>query len=218
VKAAKPWAPGVGGKLPSLMVVEPRVLTWAEKGKGKAAVMPVSSPVVKNPFHYQSTQDVYRTRNADASWSAVQGLVPPGDKYHPAGYTPVGRVAYKVVSPKARGLSAGRRLFMEYWGSMQVAPHTPQDSPRPGPRSAQDAALARIQLGEHAPLTVAAVHAHIVPGLQGPQIATAACMCEQPGQRTGLWYGSMRLHSCSGRYFCRSAYSSSCYDFPYLTT
>jgi hypothetical protein len=83
VKVAEPWVPGVGGKLPSPMVVEPRVLTWVEKGKGKAAVTPVSSPVVKNPFHYQSTQDVYRTRNADAALSAAQGLVPPGDEYHP---------------------------------------------------------------------------------------------------------------------------------------
>jgi hypothetical protein len=69
VQAAEPWVTGVGGKLPSPMAVEPRALTWAEKGKGKAAVTPGSSPVVKNPFRHQSMQDVYRTRNADAAWS-----------------------------------------------------------------------------------------------------------------------------------------------------
>jgi hypothetical protein len=181
-QAAEQWVTGVGGKLPSPMSVEPRALTWAEKGKGKAAVTPASSPVVKNPFRHQSTQGVYRTRDADAAWSAAQGRVPPEDEYRPAGYTPVGGVAYKVVSPKARGSSAGRRLFTEYWGDAQGDSHTPQNLPHAGPRSAQVAAAACIQLGERTPLTVAAAHARIVPGLQGPHIATAGRMRENPGQ------------------------------------
>jgi len=34
----------------SPMVVEPRMLKWADKGKGKVAVTPVSSPVTDNPL------------------------------------------------------------------------------------------------------------------------------------------------------------------------
>jgi hypothetical protein len=112
-QVAELWATGVGGKLPSPMAVEPRALMWAEKGKAKAAATPGSSPVVKNPFRHQSMQDVHHTHNADAAWSVVQGQVPAGDKHHPVGYTPVGGVTYKVVSPKDRGLSAGRRLFLQ---------------------------------------------------------------------------------------------------------
>ena len=75
-QAAEPWSAGIGGKLPSPMIVEPRALTWAEKGKGKAVATPVSSPVTRNPFRHQSTQDIYCTRDADAAWSVAQGLVP----------------------------------------------------------------------------------------------------------------------------------------------
>jgi hypothetical protein len=174
VQAAESWVTGVGGKLPSPMAVEPRALTWAEKGKGKAA--PGSSPATTNPFRHQSTQDVYCTRNADVAWSVAQGLGPPGDEGHPAGYSPVGGIAYKVVSPKARGLNARRKLFTEHLGNVQGVAHTPQFSPYLGLRSAQEAVLARIQLGERTPLTVAAVQARIMPGLQGPHITPAVHM------------------------------------------
>ena len=191
VQVAKLWASGDEGKLPSPTAVEPRALTWAEKGKGKAAVTPGSSPVVKNPFHHQSTQDVYHTRDAEAAWSVAQGLVPPADEHHPAGYTPVGRVTYKVVSPKDRGLSTGRRLFSQYWENMEGDAHTQQEPFQTGPHSAQEGASARVQLDEHVPFAGVAAHAHIEPGLQGPQIARAARMREHPGQRTGLPNGGM---------------------------
>jgi hypothetical protein len=173
-QAAEQWATGVGGKLPSPMAVEPRALTRAEKGKGKAAATPGSSPVVKNPFRHQSTQDVYHTRNADAAWSVAQGLVPAGDEHHPAGYTPVGGVTYKVVSPKDRGLSVGRRLFSQYWENMDGDAHTQQGPLQTGSRSAQ-------QLAEQAPFTGGAAHARIEAGLQGPQIDRAARTRENPG-------------------------------------
>jgi hypothetical protein len=178
-EAVEQWVTGVGRKLPLPMAVEPRALTWAQKGKGKVAATPGSSPVVENPFRRQSTQDIYHTRNADAAWSIAQGLVPAGDKHQPAGYTPVGGVMYKVVSPKNRGLSTGRRLFLQYWENMDGDVHTQQGPSQTGLRSAQ-------QLAEQAPFTRGAVHARIEPGLQGPQMDRATCTCEDPGQRTGL--------------------------------
>jgi hypothetical protein len=201
VQVAEPWVIGVGGKLPSPMAVELRVLIWTEKGKEKAAVTPGSSLATKNSFCHQSTQNIYCMCDADAAWSVVQGL----NKYCLAGYTPVCGVTYSVVSLKARELKARRKLFTKHLGNMQGVVHTPQFSPHPGPHSTQEAVLPHIQPEECTLLTVAAaqahvmpelqgphittsahmyemaVHAHIMLGLQGPHIATAAHMCEQPG-------------------------------------
>jgi hypothetical protein len=176
-QAAELWATGDGGKPPLSMAVEPRALTWAEKGKGKAATLG-SSPVVRNPFRHQSKQDIYHMCNADAAWSVVQGLAPTGDEHHPAGYTPVGGVTYKVASPNAKGLSAGRRLFSQYFKNMDSDAHTQQSPPQTGLRSAQ-------QLAEQAPFAGGAAHACIQPGLQGLQINEAAHTCEHQGQWTG---------------------------------
>ena len=185
------WATGDKGKLPLPTAVEPRALKWVEKRKGKAAVTPGSSPVVNNPFHHQSTQDVYHMCDADAAWSVVQGLAPLADKHHPADYTPVDRVTYKVVSPKDRKLSTGRRLFSQYWENMEGDAHTWQGPLQMGPCSAQEGASAHVELDEHVSFTEVAAHVCIELGPQGLQIARAACTCKYPGQWTGLPNGGM---------------------------
>lgn len=184
------------GKQPtSPMTVDPRTPTRADKRKGNTITTPVSSPLGGNPLLRRLMQDIYRTRDLNAAWLAAQGLVPPGDGYRPAGYTPpqiVGGITYKVHSPKAHqagaeGSSSGRKLFAEYLGDTQHMLHaSPHDT------------VARIQPGQHSPQITASACVHIDSGQHSLHIAAVARMRHQPGAPTAKQapaytpYASMR--------------------------